>query len=110
MIWTLLPLGLVVILVMGMLLAASACGNNLGRPAREELRVAETKESGLIEGERFAIVDEQALLRFLSREEFALLKTINPRLMEMKACHIVYLTELPQGKTPPPAVPKPAPH
>jgi|SRR4030042_3127074 len=110
MVWTLLPLGLVVILVMGMLLAASAFGNKLGRPAREELRVAETKERGLMQGKRFAIVDEQALLRFLSREEFELLKTLNPKLIEMKACHIVYLTELPKGKTPPPAVPKPAPH
>jgi hypothetical protein len=62
MVWTLLPLGLVVILVMGMLLAASAFGNKLGRPAREELRVAETKERGLMQGKRFAIVDEQALL------------------------------------------------
>jgi hypothetical protein len=46
---------------------------------------------------------------YLSREEFELLKRLNPKLMEMRACHIVYLTELPQGKTPPPAVPKPAP-
>jgi hypothetical protein len=107
MVWTVLPLALAAILVMGMLLAASASGNNSGPPAREELSLVETRESGLIEGERFAIVEEHALLRFLSREEFDSLKRLNPKLIEMRACHIVYLTELPQGKTPPLAVPKP---
>ncbi|MHB8066435.1 MAG: hypothetical protein ACYDIC_00895 [Desulfobaccales bacterium] len=45
---------------------------------------------------RFAIVDELAPVRFLSREEFELLKQLNPNLMEMKAGDIVYLTEIPQ--------------
>jgi len=44
---------------------------------------------------RFAIVDEQAPVRFLSREEFESLKKLNPRLIEMKAGDIVYLTEPP---------------
>jgi hypothetical protein len=44
---------------------------------------------------RFAIVDDLAPLRFLSREEFDLLKQGNPRLIEMKAGDIVYLTEPP---------------
>ena len=46
-------------------------------------------------GERFAIVDELAPVRFLSRAEFDLLKQGNPRLIEMKAGDIVYLTEPP---------------
>lgn len=46
-------------------------------------------------GERFAIVDELAPVRFLSREEFESLKKLNPRLIEMKAGDIVYLTEPP---------------
>jgi hypothetical protein len=46
-------------------------------------------------GERFAIVDELAPVRFLSREEFESLKKLNPRLIEMKAIDISYLTEPP---------------
>ncbi len=46
-------------------------------------------------GERFAIVDESAPVRFLSREEFESLKNLNPRLIEMRAGDIHYLTEPP---------------
>ncbi len=45
------------------------------------------------QGERFAIVEEQAPPRFLSREEFETLKQRNPRLMQMRAGGLVYLTE-----------------
>ena len=44
---------------------------------------------------RFAIVDELAPVRFLSREEFASMKKLNPQLLEMKAGDIIYLTEPP---------------
>lgn len=44
---------------------------------------------------RFAIVDELAPVRFLSREEFESMKKLNPQLLEMKAGDIVYLTEPP---------------
>ena len=46
-------------------------------------------------GERFAIVDELVPVRFLSRDEFESLKKLNPRLIEMRAFDIVYLTEPP---------------
>jgi hypothetical protein len=45
--------------------------------------------------ERFAIVDELAPIRFLSREEYESLKQLNPKLIEMRAGDIVYLTEPP---------------
>jgi hypothetical protein len=45
--------------------------------------------------ERFALVDELAPVRFLSREEFDALKKLNPRLIEMRAGDIHYLTEPP---------------
>jgi len=45
--------------------------------------------------ERFALVDELAPVRFLSREEFEVLKQLNPRLIEMRAGDIHYLTEPP---------------
>jgi hypothetical protein len=45
---------------------------------------------------RFAIVDEIAPVRFLSREEFESLKRRNPRLIEMRAGDILYLTEPPR--------------
>ena len=54
-----------------------------------------TKATCLPRGERFAIVDDQAPVRFLSREEFESLKKRNPRLIEMRAGDIVYLTEKP---------------
>lgn len=54
-----------------------------------------TKEICLQECERFAIVDELTPVRFLSRDEFELMKKLNPKLIEMKACDLVYLTEPP---------------
>ncbi len=45
--------------------------------------------------ERFAIVDELAPVRFLSRDKFELLKKRNPRLIQMQAGGLVYLTEPP---------------
>ena len=54
-----------------------------------------TKEISLQGCERFAIVDELAPVRFLSRDEFELLKKRNPKLIQMKAGGLVYLTEPP---------------
>jgi hypothetical protein len=45
--------------------------------------------------ERFALVDELAPVRYVSREEFESLKELNPRLIEMRAGDIHYLTEPP---------------
>ena len=56
-----------------------------------------TKKICLPRGERFAIVDDQAPVRFLSREEFESLKKLNPGLIEMRAVDIIYLTETPQA-------------
>ena len=55
-------------------------------------------ETCLTRGRRFAVVDEQAPVRFLSSEEFEALKKLNPKLIEMKAGDIVYLTEPPLNK------------
>ncbi|MHB9075442.1 MAG: hypothetical protein ACYC6G_18200 [Desulfobaccales bacterium] len=54
-----------------------------------------TKGTCFQRGERFAIVDESAPVRFLSRKEFESLKELNPRLIEMRARDIHYLTEPP---------------
>ncbi len=54
-----------------------------------------TKQNCLRQSERFAIVDELASVRFLSRDEFEALKRRNPRLIQMQACGLVYLTEPP---------------
>jgi len=54
------------------------------------------KGNCLKSGERFAIVDDLTPVRFLSREEFDSMKNLNPRLIEMKAGDIVYLTEPPK--------------
>ncbi len=52
-------------------------------------------QPGCRQGERFAIVEGQSPPRFLSREEFETLKQRNPRLMQMRAGGLVYLTEPP---------------
>jgi hypothetical protein len=52
----------------------------------------------LARGEEFAIVDNKGAVRILTREEFDLMKKINPELLEMKAYGIVYLQEAPQMK------------
>ena len=54
-----------------------------------------TKENCRRQSERFAIVDELAPVRFLSRDEFEALKRRNPGLMQMQAGGLVYLTEPP---------------
>jgi hypothetical protein len=53
------------------------------------------KSTGSQPDERFAIVDDVTLVRFLSWDEFESLKQLNPRLIEMKAGDINYLTETP---------------
>jgi hypothetical protein len=102
MFWTLLPFGIVVILIVGMLLAGSVLGSMPGVPgpggagAKGVCLVEKTKEHGLFQGKRFAIVDESTPIRFLSREEFELMKTCESNFIEMRAGDIVYLTRLPQ--------------
>lgn len=66
--------------------------------SREEMPVQANKNNWRQQEGRFAVVDELAPIRFLSREEFELLKQRNPNLMEMKAGDIVYLTEIPQKR------------
>ena len=63
--------------------------------SKKELCMQATKENCPQGSERFAIVDEHVPVRFLSREEFELMKKLNPKLIEMKACDLVYLTEPP---------------
>jgi hypothetical protein len=53
------------------------------------------KDGSLQRKARFAIVDDRVPVRFLSREEFESLQKLNPRLIEMRAYDIVYLTETP---------------
>jgi hypothetical protein len=43
-----------------------------------------------------AMVDKDGSIRYLSRDEYESIKRLNPKLMEMKACGIVYLTEVPE--------------
>lgn len=64
----------------------------------EELRVAANRANCPGGGERFAIVDELAPVRFLSRAEFESLKKFNPKLIEMRAGDILYLTEPPSER------------
>ena len=44
-----------------------------------------------------ATMDKDGAVRFLSREEYESLKNLNPRLMELQACGIFYLTEVPES-------------
>lgn len=79
-------------------MAARAMANGSRYISREDLSVPATKNNWQPGGRRFAIVDDFAPIRFLSREEFALMKELNPNLIEMKAGDIVYLTEIPKKR------------
>jgi hypothetical protein len=95
------------VLTICLLLAASALADKLVCISNEKLRGEETIANCLARGEKFAIVDEKGAVRILSREEFDLMKKLNPKLMEMKAYGIVYLKEAPElKKLPPMATPK----
>lgn len=63
--------------------------------SKKELYMQTTKEICRQGSKRFAIVDELTPVRFLSRDEFELLKKLNPKLIQMKAGGLVYLTEPP---------------
>jgi hypothetical protein len=95
MMWSLLPFGLVVILGAAMLLASSARGNNVCPGLKEPPRRGETEKE--CPAPALAFVDQHGGVRYLSREEFDLLK-LNPKFVEMKACGMVYLTEVPEMK------------
>lgn len=102
MFWTLLPFGFVVILVLGLLLTSGVMDPTPGLPGpKGACSVEKNKEIGRYQGQRFAIVDQDAPIRFLSREEFETIKKGNGNFIEMKAGDIVYLTELPPGKNSP---------
>ena len=99
MFWTLLPFGVVVILVMGLLVTSGALDQKLSVPGpKGDGLVEKTEEQHRYQGKRFAIVDKDTPIRFLSREEFESIKIFNRNFIEMKAGDLVYLTELPPGK------------
>jgi len=99
--------GLLVALALLMLPASSALADKLVCISSEKLRGEETISNCVLRGEKFAIVDEHGAVRILSREEFELMKKLNPKLMEMKAYGIIYLKEAPEmKKLPPLATPK----
>jgi hypothetical protein len=105
--WNLLPFGLVVVLGAGMLLASSALGNKFSPGFKEQPGRGETEKKCL--APTLAFVDQHGGVRYLSREEFDLLK-LNPKFVEMKACGMVYLTEVPEIKElPRPAGPQAGP-
>jgi hypothetical protein len=100
-------LGLLLALMVCLLAAASAWADKLVCVSNEKLRGQETIGNCLEKGEKFAIVDENGGVRILSRQEFELMKSLNPKLTEMKAYGIIYLKEAPQlKKLPPMATPK----
>ncbi|MFZ5453080.1 MAG: hypothetical protein ACOZF2_14580 [Thermodesulfobacteriota bacterium] len=107
MFWTLLPFMVVVILVLGLLLTSGALVPKLGVPSPKGAGLVEkTEEQCRYQEKRYAIVDNEAPIRFLSREEVESIKKFNPTFIEMKAGDIVYLTEPPSGPIPPLAAPR----
>jgi len=100
-------LSLLLALTLGLLAASSAWADKLICVSNEKLRGEETIGNCLTRGEKFAIVDEKGGVRILSRQEFELMKSLNPKLTEMKAYGIIYLKEAPEmKKLPPMATPK----
>jgi hypothetical protein len=100
-------LSLLLALTFGLLAASSVWAEKLVCVSSEKLRGEETVGNCLDRGEKFAIVDDKGGVRILSRQEFELMKSLNPKLTEMKAYGIIYLKEAPEmKKLPPMATPK----
>ena len=98
---------LIVALLGGMLVAASALADKLICVSKEELRGQETVDNCLVKGERFAIIDEHGAVRILGPEEIKTMKRLNPKAFEQSAYGILYHKEAPEmPKLPPLAVPK----
>jgi hypothetical protein len=96
-----------VVLTICLLLASSALADKLVCISNEKLRGEMTVQNCVDKGERFAMVAEHGGVRILNREEFELMKKLNPQLREMKAYGIIYLKEAPElKKLPPLAAPK----
>lgn len=106
MMWSLLPFGLVAILVAGVLVSdLLAC--RLVHIAKGRLDGEAPKEKCLKGSESFAMMDEHTTMQFLSPEKAQMMEKLNPKLFEEKAYGIVYLKEAPElKKLPPLATPK----
>ncbi|OGR08406.1 MAG: hypothetical protein A3K23_06975 [Desulfobacca sp. RBG_16_58_9] len=101
------PCGLAVILAVALGPLSGALADKLICVSDEKLRGEITVNNCLQKGERFGIVDDYGAVRILSKEEFDMMKKLNPKLLEMKAYGIIYLKEAPEmKKLPPPASPQ----
>jgi hypothetical protein len=83
MIWTLLPFGLVAILVAGILVSYSAAYRFMRLP-KGRLTGKATNEKCLKGGESFAIIDEQGKMYHLNPEEAQMMKKLLPKFFEKK--------------------------
>ncbi len=61
----------------------------------QTLKGAQTVNSCLAKGERFAVVDQYGLVKILSPEEVELTKAFNPKLFESRAFGVKYYKEAP---------------
>jgi len=84
MIWTLLPFGLVAILIAGILVSSSVAQRIMRLP-KGRLTGKATNEKGLQGSENFAIIDEQGKMYRLNPEEAQMMKKLLPKLFEKKA-------------------------
>jgi hypothetical protein len=90
MFWIMLPFGIILLLITAILLAGSMVNKLVCRSKEQE----KPGESGLERA--LAMVDQDGGVRYLSRDEYNTLKRLNPRLMELSAYGIAYLTEVPE--------------
>jgi hypothetical protein len=105
MFWMMLPFGIILLLITATLLAGSMVNKLVCRSQEPLAKAGETGQKRAL-----AMVDRDGGVRYLSREEYDSLKRLNPRLMELSAYGIVYLTEVPElGQLARLAVPKTCP-
>ncbi len=81
----------IVVLASTWLLAAAALAQKLVCVSKPELKGEETVSSCLERGERFAVMDENNLVKILTPEEADLSRAFNPRAFESRAFGVKYL-------------------
>ena len=94
-------------LALGLLVVSSALADKLVCISNENLKGQSTVNNCLLQGEKFAVVNQYGEVHIVSPEEAKVMKKLNPKLFEEKAYGIIYLKEAPEiPKLPPMSNPK----
>ena len=90
-----LKLMLILVLSFSLLAVSVAQAQKLLCVSSQTLKGEETVASCVAKGERFAVVDQNGLVRLLTPEEVELSRAFNPKLFDTRAYGVKYFKEAP---------------